>query len=241
MDPGYVLAHAEEDQRHWWFLGRQAVILGEMARWLPHGGSRLAELGCGSGGLLPGLARFGDVVGVEADPALRSAAAARGLRVLAGALPDHIPLGESTLDAACLFDVLEHVRDDGEALARIRALLRPGGLLFLTVPAHPWLWSRHDEILGHLRRYTRRSLTRVVERQGFGIERLTYFNTLLAGPIVLHRLVGRVTGRDAHDLRRPAAGLNRLLARWFALEARLLRLGSSPFGISLLLVARRPA
>lgn len=241
MDPGYVVAHAEEDQRHWWFLGRQAVILGEMARWLPEGRLRVAEVGCGSGGLLPGLARFGDVVGVEADPALRTAAVARGLRVLAGALPDDVPLVESSLDAACLFDVLEHVKDDGQALARVRALLRPGGLLFATVPAHPWLWSRHDEILGHFRRYTRRRLRAIVEQEGFGIERLTYFNTLLAAPIVVHRLLGRATGRDTHDLRRPAAGLNRLLARCFALEARLLRLGPSPFGISLLVVARRPA
>lgn len=241
MDPGYIAVHAEEDRQHWWFLGRQAVILGEMARWLPRGGLRLAELGCGSGGLLPGLARFGDVVGIEADPTLREAALARGLPVLPGALPDDLPMGDSALDAACLFDVLEHLDDERGALARIRSLLRPGGLLFLTVPAHPWLWSRHDELLGHRRRYTLPRLRRIVEGAGLRIERVTYFNTLLAAPIVLLRLLGRATGRDAHDLRRPAAPINRLLARCFALEARLLRRVRAPFGISLLLVARRPA
>jgi SAM-dependent methyltransferase len=241
MDPSYVAVHAEEDREHWWFLGRQAVILAEMARWLPPGRLRLAELGCGSGGLLPGLRRFGEVMGVEADPVLRAAALARGLTVAAGVIPDALPLGDSSLDAACLFDVLEHLDDDARALARVRALLRPGGFLFATVPAHPWLWTRHDELLGHKRRYTARGLRRVVEGAGLGLERLAYFNAVLALPIVLRRLLGRVAGRAQHDLRRPPAPLNRLLARCFALEAGLLRLGSPPFGISLLAVARRPA
>ena len=184
MDPGYVAVHAEEDRRHWWFLGRQAIILAEMARWLPAGRLRLAELGCGSGGLLTGLARFGEVVGVEADPALREAARRRGLPVLSGTLPDDIPLAPGTLDAACLFDVLEHLDDDGRALARIRSLLAPGGLLFVTVPAYAWLWSRHDELLGHRRRYTARGLRLLAEHAGFHVERLTYFNTLLAPPIL---------------------------------------------------------
>ncbi|MBI2527682.1 MAG: class I SAM-dependent methyltransferase [Candidatus Rokubacteria bacterium] len=240
MDSGYAAVHAGEDRAHWWFLGRQTVILAEMARRLPAGGLRLAELGCGSGGLLPGLARFGDVVGIEADPALLRAADARGLPVLAGALPDRIPLEAGTLDAACLFDVLEHLDDDGLALERVRALLVPGGSLFVTVPAYPWLWSRHDEILGHRRRYTGRGLRVAVEGAGFKVERLTYFNSLLAAPIVLARLLHRLTGRQTHDLSRPPAPVNRLLAGCFAFEARLLRWVSSPFGISLLLVARRP-
>ena len=239
MDPGYVAVHAEEDRRHWWFLGRQAIILAEMARWLPAGRLRLAELGCGSGGLLTGLARFGEVVGVEADPALREAARRRGLPVLSGTLPDDIPLAPGTLDAACLFDVLEHLDDDGRALARTRSLLVPGGLLFVTVPAYAWLWSRHDEILGHRRRYTARGLRLLAERAGFRVERLTYFNTLLAAPIILVRLLHRAMGRDTHDLSRPPAPVNRLLARCFALEARLLRWTASPFGISVLMVAGR--
>jgi SAM-dependent methyltransferase len=241
MDPAYAAVHAEEDREHWWFRGRQAVILAEMARWLPAGRLHLAELGCGSGGLLAGLARFGEVTGVEADPVLRAAAAARGLPVLHGVIPDALPLSDASLDAACLFDVLEHLEDDAGALTRVRALLRPGGLLFVTVPAHPWLWTRHDEVLGHKRRYTTSSLGRVVEKAGLRIERLAYFNAILALPIVVSRLLGRAAGRADHDLQRPPAALNRLLARCFALEAGLLRLGSPPFGISLLAVARRPA
>jgi len=239
MDPAYAAVHAAEDRAHWWFLGRRAVILAEMARRLPAGGARLAELGCGSGGMLEALGRFGTAVGVETDPALRERARERGLDVRAGALPDAIPLEVGRWDAVCLFDVLEHVDDEAGALAACRRLLGPGGRLFVTVPAYAWLWSRHDELLGHRRRYTARTLRQVAERAGFAVERLTYFNTLLAPPIMAVRLARAALRRPGHDLDRPAPWLNRALAACFSAEARLLAWMSPPFGISVLLAARR--
>ena len=239
MDPAYAAVHAEEDRAHWWFLGRRAVILAEMARRLPAGRARMAELGCGSGGMLEALSRFGTAVGVETDAALRARAQERGLDVRAGALPDAIPLHPGRWDAVCLFDVLEHVDDEAGALAACRRLLVPGGRLFVTVPAYAWLWSRHDELLGHRRRYTARGLRQVAERAGFTVERLTYFNTILAPPIMAVRIVRAALRRPGHDLDRPAPWLNRALAACFSAEARLLRWTSPPFGISILLVARR--
>jgi SAM-dependent methyltransferase len=239
MDPAYAAVHAEEDRAHWWFLGRRAVILAEMARRLPAGRARMAELGCGSGGMLEALSRFGTAVGVETDATLRARAQERGLDVRAGALPDAIPLHPGRWDAVCLFDVLEHVDDEAGALAACRRLLVPGGRLFVTVPAYAWLWSRHDELLGHRRRYTARALRQVAERAGFTVERLTYFNTILAPPIMAVRIVRAALRRPGHDLDRPAPWLNRALAACFSAEAGLLRWTSPPFGISILLVARR--
>ncbi len=240
MDPAYAATHAEADLAHWWFLGRRAIIVSEIARWLPEGPRRIAELGCGSGGLLPSIGRLGEVIGVEADPFLRATARERGLDVVAGALPDAVPLPAGELDAVCLFDVLEHLDDDGRALRAAAALLKPGGLLFVTVPAYGWLWTRHDEVLGHRRRYTARQLRHRLLDAGLAVERLTYFNALLAPPIILARLGGRLVGRRSHDLGRPWAPLNRWLARCFAAERHLLRWSTLPFGISLLAAARRP-
>ncbi len=239
MDPAYAAVHAEEDRAHWWFLGRRAVILAEMARRLPAGRGRLVELGCGSGGMLEALGRFGTAIGVETDPILRARARERGLDVRAGALPDAIPLEIGRWDAVCLFDVLEHVDEEANALAACRRLLAPGGRLFVTVPAYAWLWSRHDELLGHRRRYTAGRLRRAAEEAGFAVERLTYFNTLLAPAIMAVRLARAALRRPGHDLDRPAPLINRALAACFAAEARLLGWLSPPFGISILLVARR--
>ena len=238
MDPTYAAVHAEEDRDHWWFLGRRAVILAEMARRLPAGGARLVELGCGSGGMLEALATFGPAVGIEADPTLRARARERGLDVRAGTLPDALDLEPGHWDAVCLFDVLEHVDEEAGTLAACRRLLAPGGRLFVTVPAYPWLWSRHDDLLGHRRRYTARRLRRAAEEAGLTVERVTYFNTLLVPGIMAVRLVRAALGRPGHDLARPGPLLNRTLAACFATEARLLRRLSLPFGISIMLVAR---
>jgi SAM-dependent methyltransferase len=240
MDPAYAAVHAEEDGAHWWFRGRRAVILAEMARRLAGDRLRLAELGCGSGGMLEAIRCFGTAVGVETDRALRERARERGLDVREGALPDAIPLEPARWDAVCLFDVLEHLDDEAAALAACRRLLAPRGRLFVTVPAYAWLWSRHDELLGHRRRYTARSLRQVVERAGFTVERLTYFNTLLAPPIMAVRLVRAALRSPGHDLDRPAPLVNRVLAACFSAEARLLGWTSVPFGISILLAASRP-
>lgn len=238
MDPGYAAVHAEQDRGHWWFIGRRAILLAEMTRWLPRRRCRVAELGCGSGGLLEALGRFGSAVGVEADPALLETARQRGLDCRLGSLPSDVPLPSGEWDAVCLFDVLEHLDDESAALGACRRLLASDGLLFVAVPAYAWLWSRHDEILGHRRRYTAGSLRRAAEAGGFAVERLTYFNTLLAPPIIAARLARAALRRPDHDLQRPAPLVNRLLAACFAAEARLLRWTSAPFGISVLLVAR---
>jgi SAM-dependent methyltransferase len=239
MDPAYAAVHAEQDRGHWWFIGRRTILLAEMARWLPRRRCRVAELGCGSGGLLEALGRFGSAVGVEADPGLLEAARQRGLDCRPGRLPSDVPLPGGEWDAVCLFDVLEHLDDEAAALGACRRLLSPGGLLFVAVPAYDWLWSRHDEVLGHRRRYTAPRLSRAVEAAGLQVERVSYFNTLLAAPIIAVRLLRRALRREGHDLSRPLAPLNRLLATVFSAEARLLRRHALPFGVSLLLVARR--
>ena len=239
MDPAYVATHVQEDQHHWWFLGRRAVLRRVLRATLPAGGLRLVEIGCGGGTLLPAAAEFGEVVGVEASADFLEVARRRGFNVLRGALPDQLPLDAGAFDGALLLDVLEHIEDDRGALEAVARVLRPGGLLVCTVPAYPWLWSSHDEVLGHRRRYTARSLRRVAQEAGFRPLRVTYFNTLLAPAVVGLRLLRRWRGVRSHDLVRPARPLNALLARVFSLEASLLRWTDLPFGVSVLMVARR--
>ncbi len=248
MDPAYVVAHVEEEEHHWWFLGRQAVLVSVLRDTLPPGRLRLAEIGCGGGALLAAAAEFGEVVGVEASGDFLEVARQRGFTVLSGALPDQLPLDSSSCDGVLLFDVLEHIEDDRAALRAVGRVLKPGGLLICTVPAYQWLWSPHDEVLGHRRRYTARGLARVAREAGLHPLRTTYFNTFLALLVVIVRLLRRwrphafrVGARTRHDLIRPAPRLNALLARIFSLEAGLLRWTDFPFGVSVLMVAHRPA
>ena len=100
------------------------------------------------------LRRFGDVSGLDMGLAALRHARARGLAVARGSA-ENLPVGDAQLDVVVALDVLEHLDDDRRALDEILRVLRPGGVLLATVPAYPFLWSSHDEALGHRRRYRR--------------------------------------------------------------------------------------
>jgi SAM-dependent methyltransferase len=239
VEPAYVAVHREEDRRHWWFRGRRAVLRAVLRRVVPARPARLLELGCGSGNVLEMLAEFGEAVGMEADPSLLATARAAGLDARRGRLPGDLVVPEGWADVVLLLDVLEHLDDEGGALATARRALAPGGALVVTVPAYAWLWSGHDMALGHRRRYTARRLGRVVADVGLRVQRVTYFNTLLFPLLAVARLAKRLRGDRGHDLHRPGPVASALLASCFALERYLVPWLRLPYGASLLLVARR--
>lgn len=242
MDPAYVAVHAEEDREHWWFRGRLEIVTTALRGALGGRRTRLLDLGCGAGNVLAALGEFGEAVGMEAHPALIAEARARGLDVRPGALPDADVVPPGWPEVVLLLDVIEHVDDDVAALAAARRLVAHDGLLVVTVPAYPWLWSAHDVALGHRRRYTAAGLRTAVERAGFVVRHLSHFNTLLLSVVIAVRAWKRLTGDSRHDLSRPAAPLNRLLARLFALERFVVPRWALPCGASLLLLATpRPA
>ena len=235
----YTAVHVEEDRRHWYFRGRLAVLLSVLERVLPPPPRRLLELGCGTGNVLEALGRFGEAVGVERDPGLRAVGRAAGLDVRDGALPDDIPVADAWADAVLLLDVIEHLDDDHAGLRGALRTLRPGGVMVITVPAYPWLWSGHDVALGHRRRYTASTLRSVVARAGLSLAHVGYFNTALFPAIAGVRLAKRLVGSGGHDLHRPAGTVNGALERLFALERHVVLRPGLPFGASVLAVAHR--
>ncbi len=239
MKPAYTAVHIEEDRRHWWFRGRLRVLLAVLQRHLDQRPAHLLELGCGTGNVLSGLAAFGEAVGMEVDPNLVALGRAAGLDVRQGALPDDLVVPPGWADVVLLLDVIEHVDDDVGALRTAYRALREDGLLLVTVPAYGWLWTAHDVALGHRRRYTATELRDVIERAGFRIYHLSYFNALLFPAVVLIRTWKRLRGDTRHDLHRPTRPLNRLLEWVFALERHAVPKVSLPFGASVLAVARR--
>jgi SAM-dependent methyltransferase len=138
----------------------------------------------------------------------------------------------------CL-DVIEHTRDDRRTLGELRRVTRTGGVLLVTVPAHPTLWSAHDEANRHYRRYTRGSLVDAAVETDWEVAVNTYFNSALLAPAAVVRLARRRArpGRSELNLTPPA--LDRVLEWPSRAEAALLRSGVRvPFGLSLLAVLR---
>ncbi len=237
--------HAAIDRDHWWWRGRRAIALAALDRfWRPGSGRvpRIAEVGCGTGGNLPDLARLGRVLGAELNPGAVARARALvgpGIEVVQHAIPDPLP---GRFDLLVLFDVLEHLDDDAGALRWAEGQLEPGGLVLVTVPALDCLWSEQDDVVGHRRRYTLRGLEAIVPPE-LEVLHATYFNSLLFAPILLARTALRLTrplrsGPPRSHLGIPPAPLNGLLERVFRLERRLAPRLRLPVGVSLLLLAR---
>jgi SAM-dependent methyltransferase len=205
-------------------------------------GARVLDGGCGSGRNMADLARYGTVTGVELAPASIEKARRRDVgEVVAGSILE-MPFADDSFDLAVTLDVIEHLQDDLGALRELRRTVAPGGALLVTVPAYQWLWSGHDEINHHHRRYTRLSLRRVAERAGWEEVRTTYFNSLLLPVAILLRVLDRVntkTTESSLDLWVPPEPVNRVLELPLRLEAAMIaRGGRIPAGLSLLSVFR---
>jgi SAM-dependent methyltransferase len=242
MDRDYELQTHQAEDRHWWYRGRRKVLERVVEDLRLPAGARILDAGCGSGRNMVELARHGTVTGVELADASVSLARERGAgEVIAGSVLE-MPFEADSFELAASLDVIEHLEDDLTALRELRRVVAPGGSLLVTVPAYQWLWSGHDEINHHFRRYTRRSLQRAGEEAGWQQVRTTYFNSLLLPAAILLRVLDRFnrkTTESSLDLWVPPQPLNWLLERPLRLEAALIgRGGRIPAGLSLLAVFR---
>lgn len=242
MDRDYELQTHRAEDRHWWYRGRRTVLEGVIEQLRLPARARILDAGCGSGRNMLELARHGTVTGIELSPA--SVALARGRacgEVVEGSVLQ-MPFEAGSFDLAVSLDVIEHLEDDLGALRELRRVVAPGGALLVTVPAYQWLWSGHDVINHHHRRYTRRTLRSAAERAGWETVRTTYFNSLLLPVAIVLRVLdrfSRATTESSLDLWVPPAPLNWLLERPLALEAAIVaRGGRIPAGLSLLTLFR---
>jgi SAM-dependent methyltransferase len=240
------LSRVEDEQ--FWFVSRRAIILDGLRRCVPDLAARpLYDVGCGPGGLLAYLAAQGVPVAGACDAYVEGLVLAR--RRLGGVPLAHVdndgppPLarGQKMLG---MFDVLEHLDDDEGMLRWAAGVLEPGGILVVTVPAHPFLFDEADALAFHRRRYRRRELDERLRRAGFDVRLLTHFMSPLVPMLILSRALGRlVRGRSLAAHRQSELGvvpvLNPALRAVLALERAVLRVARPPFGTSLLAVAAR--
>jgi SAM-dependent methyltransferase len=243
MDRTAFTHMAAAEATHWWFVGRRAVIDALLdGIHLPTSG-QILEAGCGTGGNLAALSRRGQISAFE--PHIDALAFARerhpGVEIREAALPSPLPYEAGSFDLVAALDVLEHVADDGQAAAALAGLIRPGGWLLVTVPAHQALWGSHDRRLHHVRRYGRLQMQSLFDSGEMDLVRFTPFNMLLAPIAVVYRAVERALGLDLGNQERLLpAPMNSLLARAFAFESALIRRGIPvPFGLSYAALYRR--
>lgn len=247
-DDGADLTAAVEDVS-FWFRHRNAVLSSVLDRHPPAG--PLWDIGGGNGFQASCFERQGHpVVLVEPGEAGCRNAQRRGVRTVVQATLESLRLPSSSVAAFSLFDVIEHLIEPKRLLAECIRVLKPGGRLYVTVPAYSWLWSDEDRYAHHQRRYTRVSLERELSSSGFSLEYLGYYFQFLVLPILLVRSLpyrlsawrrkARAQTMDQAE-HAPGGALQRMLEASLAKELIAIQQGRTlGFGSSLLAVAVKP-
>jgi len=243
---------AELEDHHFWFVSRRRIFFRLLDTLYPEqvAGTatplRVLEIGCGAGGMLPGLARYGAVHGLDVAHDYVRYCKERGFdRVLTGS-GYALPFPDQSFDLIALFDTIEHIPDDDAAMAEVLRVLRPGGRVMVSVPAYQWLFSQNDKIAHHFRRYTAGRLRKVFEGAQLEVEKLSYFNMLLLPiiiPVVLAQKLREKLGMlpdGQHNMSKvPSRPVNWLLTKIMSSERFVIPKLSLPVGHSLIGLARR--
>lgn len=230
------------EDHHWWYLGMREITSTLLSRNLNGTRSpRILDAGCGTGGMVQYLGKFGRVYGVDVAAEAMDGCRQRGLRTVSRGSIEAIPFADASFDVVVSFDVLYHqsVIDDVRALAEFNRVLKPGGLLLIRVPAYDWLRGVHDAAVHTRHRYSRTEMRAKLAATGFRPRKLSYVNSLLFPVAATVRLTEGTHKPLKSDLEMPSPATNWLLHSILRAEAALLRYFSFRWGLSVAAVAEK--
>jgi SAM-dependent methyltransferase len=248
MEHEHQQRYYELGRTYWWLAGKYRIIADVVSRRFKGAGpnARVLDLGCGPGNLLDYLTPFGSVYGSDFSADALRFCMGRGLTRLFRADFHDLPLRSESFDLVTCIDVIEHLDDDRRAIGELMRILRPSGMLVVSVPAFQFLWGDHDTLYGHRRRYTTGALREKLEAAGLEMVKLSYFEPLFVAPLWLFRNLKKLLGREGDitqrdDFIKLPGALNRALTHMIAAERFPLRYLSFPFGVTILAVAIKRA
>ena len=239
MESEYARIYRRIYEHHWWFRARERFLIERISELAPaEGFGDILDVGCGDGLFFDVLRRWGRPQGVEPDADIVSPELRENGTVHCTGFDSEFDPG-TRFGLITMLDVVEHLEDDQAALRRAGELLVDGGKVVVTVPAFSLLWTTHDVINHHYRRYTRPQLVAVARAAGLEVRHSAYFFGWLTAIKLAQRLAETVRKPKSALPTLPSDGLNRLFFHVSRLEQRFHSAWFPPFGSSLLLVAER--
>lgn len=241
MNEDLLEKFSEVESFHWWWEGRRELVGQIIGR---NKKLRILDIGCGTGETLTYLKKkFPKTIlyGIDTSNRAIKYSQSRGHKKVIKASALKLPYKNNSMDVVLLLDVLEHIKQDKKVIEEAKRILRKGGYIFIASPALPFIWSKHDSLQGHVRRYTRRDIRLLAQINKMKVERLGYFNFLLSLPIVAIRLIGKLkpfsklSGYDNklnYEIARKKT-INGILKTIFVSEIKLLKSIKFPFGASI--------
>lgn len=242
----------EIEKDHWWFIGMRTIcrsLLESVGAYSKIRSGRSLDVGCGTGLWTKELAADASACGLDFSGDALAFCQQRGLKKLVRASGVSLPFGPSSHQLISALGVIEHLDDDQSLLTELARVSEPGGYVLVLTSAYNALWSQHDDIVHHKRRYRADDLRKLFDKSGLECVRVSYVNMFLFVPVILFRFFQRVLGLDekgeksdhgSPDLFMPPGLINMLLAWVLWLEAKLLRLFDLPFGVGIVVLARKP-
>jgi len=231
------------EQFYWWHVGRRDILNFFLKKFLNKKGIQILEIGCGTGGNLEILSNLSEVTGLDVSKYALDFCRKRGVNNLALGRAEKTNFPSESFDLILMLDVLEHIKDDKKAIGETRRILKEGGYFLVTVPAYQFIWSEHDEILGHYRRYSISDFSKKLEEAGFDIIKISYFVSLLFPVILGYRILRKILFPKSKKntayvvLPKP---INNFFIYLLKLEGLLLKYFNLPFGTSILCIAQKP-
>jgi ubiquinone/menaquinone biosynthesis C-methylase UbiE len=234
------------DDNYWWFVGRREIIMTLLEKYLGYPDKtnlKILDIGCGTGGTSKALTKFGHLCATDYSITALNYARERGIDKLINCSALNLPFRPETFDIITILDVLEFFKDDVQVLKEIKSSLKKGGTIFISVPAFQFLWSNHDVIQSHVRRYNSKSLLKAINESGLQELRISYFISFVFPFLALYRIITRKLKlnerSDANiDLIRLPIFIDKTLRQSLFLESKILRQRNLPFGLSLFCIAR---
>jgi len=237
-----ILYNAEE--KHFWFVARKEFILQEIKPNIDLK-SKIIEIGAGTGNVSRYLKQNGYKNISVGEMHLNGLLYAKNYGIKDCYQFDLLDTPfEREFDVVCMFDVLEHIEDDGLALENVYKMLHKQGCVVLTVPSHKWLWNREDAIAGHKRRYTKKYLTRKLQDNGFEIVKAKYFFMFIVPLLYMRTILNKDDGSviDKSEFKEDIYMnpiLNHILLFITRIENKLNDFLPNTFGGSLFIIARK--
>ena len=236
MTPEAYIEMDNIESTHWWFCARRFILKNILKKLELPKDAKILEIGCGTGGNLDMLGRFGEVSALEMDENAISIASNKtnyAYNIKSGYCPQELPFEKNEFDLICMFDVLEHIEADKKSLFELKKLLKEDGKMLITVPAYNWLFGSHDKFLHHKRRYSKTTLKTSIPDE-LEILNISYFNTFLFPIAAIVRLKEKLFKSDLISTTAiPSSYLNKILKSIFASERYFLNYINLPFGLSL--------
>jgi SAM-dependent methyltransferase len=239
----YAIMNRIEDS-HWWYVGRRAILESFLEQIVQNSkfkiqNSKILDVGCGTGGNLEMLDKFGAAEGVDVSDDALEFCKSKGLTVHKG-LAESLPFEDESFDVVTALDVVEHLDDDIAGLKEMHRVLKTGGKTLIFVPAFMWLWGVQDDVSNHRIRYTKKQIVERLEKSGFAIERATYANITFFAPILGGRTLMKLTGikPESENIVNVSA-LNGIFGKLFGAERFWLKNFNFPFGVSIVIVAEK--